>query len=147
MKAALIDATVSQFSSQGIKAVSGGFIQSTQVSGLGAHVGGGDSSSTYEPYSVEVQTKEKYRVSLKGRAGYYPERKLANPWEGKLGIEYRPPLEELVSDSASREKIKDRWTVEASVETRPPDHLDVEEERQVRQQVGLRYHYRFWNWW
>jgi ribosomal protein S6E (S10) len=147
VKAALIDATVSQFSSQGIKAVSGGFIQSTQVSGLGAHVGGGDSSSTYEPYSVEVQTKEKYRVSLKGRAGYYPERKLANPWEGKLGIEYRPPLEELVSDSASREKIKDRWTVEASVETRPPDHLDVEEERQVRQQVGLRYHYRFWNWW
>ncbi len=141
----LIDATSSLYVNTKIKQASNGIIEKTKVSGISNLVS--NDTSGFEPVAVEVQTREKYRTSLKGKMGYFPERKLSNPWEGKLGIEYRPPLENLISDSLWQARIKDRWTVEASVETRPSDHPDVDEQRQVRQQAGLRYHYRFWDWW
>ncbi len=136
--------------SQGItkgfkKAGLGGIIQSTQVSGLGALVGG--DTSGMEPLAVEVKTQEKYRLSLTGKAGYYPERKLADPWEYKLAGQYRPPLEKVVKDSAWQARFRDRLTVEMSVETLPPDLQAFEQQQQVRQEVGLHYRYRFWNWW
>jgi len=127
------------------KAGLGDIIQSTQVSGLGALVGG--DTTGMEPLAVEVKTQEKYRLSMTGKAGYYPERKLADPWEYKLAGQYRPPLERVVKDSVWRARFRDRLTVETSVETLPPDLQAFEQQQQVRQEVGLHYRYRFWNWW
>jgi hypothetical protein len=106
----------------------------------------GSDSSGLEAVSLEVESREVYRVGLKGRAGYHPETKLANPMEYRMAAEYRAPLERLAADSAWRARLKDRFTVEAAVETRP-EGRDVEEERQVRQRAGLRYRHRFWNLW
>ncbi len=141
----IADATSSQLITGKIKEASNGIIEKTRVSGIGSLMG--NDSSLFEPVAVEVQTREKFRTSLKGKTGYFPERKLSNPWEGRLGLEYRPPFENFFSDSVWQARTKDRWTVEASVETRPSDHPDLDEQRQVRQQAGLRYHYRFWDWW
>jgi hypothetical protein len=123
---------------------SGGFIKSTQVSGLSALIG--SDSTGLESVSLEVESREIRRVGLKGRAGYHPETKLANPMEYRLAAEYRPPLERLSTDSTWRARLKDRFTVEAAVETRP-EGRDIEEERRVRQRAGLRYRYRFWDLW
>jgi hypothetical protein len=141
----MLEPSLSQNLTKTVKWASGGFIQSTQVSGLGSLMGG--DTTGYEPVALEVETREKYRVSLKGKAGYHPEIKLADPWEYRLAIEYRAPLERLAADSAWRTRLRDRFTLETSVETRPPDVRDIETERQVREQAGLRYHYRFWDWW
>jgi len=141
----LLEPRLNENLTKGLKWASGGLIKSTQVSGLGSLVGG--DSSGYEPVAIEVESREKYRMSLKGKAGYHPEQKIANPWEYRLAAEYRPPLERLISDSSLKAKVKNRFSLETSVETRPPEARDIDGERQVTKQVGLRYRYRFWDWW
>ncbi len=141
----MLEPAISENLTKGVKWASGGFIESTQLSGLGSLVGG--DTASFEPVALEVATREKYRTSLKGKTGYHPERKLADPWEYRLAAVYRIPLDKLAVDSVWQVRLKDRFTLETSVETRPPDVLSQEEGRQVREQAGLRYHYRFWGWW
>ncbi len=141
---AMLEPALNERLSQGFARGSGGFIKSTQVSGLGALLG--SDSTGLEAVSLEVESRSVHRVGLKGRAGYRPETKLANPMEYRLAAEYRPPVEKLASDSAWRARLKSRFTVEAAVETRP-EGRDIEEERRVSQRAGLRYRYRFWTLW
>lgn len=141
---AMLEPALNDRLSRGFSRGSGGFIKSTQVSGLSALIG--SDSSGLESVALEVESRRVYRTSLKGRAGYHPETKLANPMEYRLAAEYRPPLERAARDSVWRERLKDRFTVEAAVETRP-EGRDVDEERRVRQRAGLRYRYRFWDLW
>jgi hypothetical protein len=130
--------------SQGTSRVSGGFIKSTQISGLGALLG--NDTTGMESFALEVESRSVHRTSLKGRAAYHPETKLASPWETRLAAEYRPPLEKLASDSVWRARLKDHFTVETAVETRP-ENRDLEEERTISQRAGLRYRHRFWKLW
>jgi hypothetical protein len=139
---AMLEPAINERLSQGFAWGSGGFIKSTQVSGLSALVG---DSTGLESVSLEVESREFYRFGLKGRAGYHPETKLANPMEYRMGAEYRPTMA-WVPDSAWRARMRDRITAEAAVETRP-EGRDIEEERRVRQRAGLRYRHRFWNLW
>jgi hypothetical protein len=141
---AMLEPALNDRLSRGVSRTSGGFIKSTQVSGLSALIG--SDSSGLESVALEVESRSMYRTSLKGRAGYHPETKLANPMEYRLAAEYRPPVERMASDSAWRARLKNRFTVEAAVETRP-EGRDIEEERRVRQRAGLRYRHRFWNLW
>lgn len=141
---AMLEPALNERLSQGFARGSGGFIKSTQVSGLGALLG--SDSTGLEAVSLEVESRSIHRVGLKGRAGYRPETKLSNPMEYRLAAEYRPPVEKLASDSAWQARLKSRVTVEAAVETRP-EGRDIEEERRVSQRAGLRYRYRFWTLW
>ncbi len=141
---AMLEPTLNARLSRGVSKGSGGFIKSTQVSGLSALIG--SDSSGLEAVSLEVESREVHRVGLKGRAGYHPETKLANPMEYRMAAEYRPPLDRLATDSLWRARLRNRFTVEAAVETRP-EGRDVEEARRVRQRAGLRYRYRFWDLW
>lgn len=141
---AMLEPALNDRLSRGVARSSGGFIKSTQVSGLSALIG--SDSSGLESVALEVESRRVYRTSLKGRAGYHPETKLANPMEYRLAAEYRPPLERVTTDSVWQARLKDRFTVEAAVETRP-EGRDIDEERRVRQRAGLRYRYRFWNLW
>jgi len=141
---AMLEPALNDRLSRGVARGSGGFIKSTQVSGLGALLG--SDSSGLESVALEVESRSLYRTSLKGRAGYHPETKLANPMEYRLAAEYRPPLERMAEDSVWRARLRNRITVEAAVETRP-EGRDIEEERRVRQRAGLRYRHRFWNLW
>jgi hypothetical protein len=141
---AMLEPTLNARLSKEFARGSGGFIKSTQVSGLSALIG--SDSSGLEAVALEVESREVHRVGLKGRAGYHPETKLANPMEYRMAAEYRPPLDRLATDSIWRARLRDRFTLEAAVETRP-EGRDVEEERRVRQRAGLRYRYRFWDLW
>lgn len=141
---AMLEPALNDRLSRGIARSSGGFIKSTQVSGLSALIG--SDSTGLESVSLEVESRRVYRTSLKGRAGYHPETKLANPMEYRLAAEYRPPVERMVRDSVWRARLKERISVEAAVETRP-EGRDIDEERRVRQRAGLRYRYRFWDLW
>ncbi len=122
----------------------GGFLQSTQVTGLGSLAS--TDTSNLESVALEVQSKEKYRVSLQAKAGYFPEKNLPDPWEYRLAIKYRPPLERLISDTTWQKRFANRLSIESGVETElEKRNLDIE--RRVTDEVEVRYHYRFWNLW
>jgi hypothetical protein len=106
----------------------------------------GKDTTGMESFALEVESRSVHRTSLKGRAAYHPETNLDSPWETRLSAEYRPPLDKLASDSVWRARLKDHFTVEAAVETRP-ETRDIEEERRVSQRAGLRYRHRFWKLW
>jgi hypothetical protein len=93
---ALLEPAINERLSRGFARGSAGFIQSSQVTGLGALVG--TDSVSLESISLEVESREVYRVGFKGRAGYHPEAKLANPMEYRLAAEYRPPVENWLTD-------------------------------------------------
>jgi hypothetical protein len=140
----IVEPVINNQLTQGVAQRTGGFIKSTQVSGLGALMG--SDSSGFEALAIEVESKELLRTGFKARIGYRPETKQSDPTEYRVAAEYRPPLERWAADSAWRTRLKDRFTVEAAVETRP-ETRDFEEDRQVRQRAGLRYRYRFWGLW
>jgi hypothetical protein len=140
----IVEPVINAQLTQGVAKRSGGFIKSTQVSGLGALMG--SDTSGFEAVAVEVESREMFRTGFKARIGYHPETKQANPTEYRVAAEYRPRLEKWATDSTWRTRLRDRLTVEAAVETRP-ETRDIEEDRQVRQRAGLRYRYRFWGLW
>lgn len=129
-----------------VSRLSAGWIKTTQVSGIGAVVAK-DTAANSEPVSVSLETREWKGVKGMAKAGYHPEKKVNNPWENKVAVEWRLPLERVAADSGWKRRVRDRVTLEASAETRPEEKLEEDEDREVRQQVGLRYRYKFWNLW
>lgn len=123
---------------------SGGWLKSTQVTGIGTMVSGDTVSA--EPIAIGVESKEKWGMSVKARAGYHPEKKQPTTWENRVSLEWRPPLEKVSSDAGWKRRVRDRVTLEASAENRPEEKLN-EQNREVRKQVGIRYRYKFWNLW
>ncbi len=122
-----------------------GWIKSTQVSGIGT-VMSADSTGS-EPISIGIESKEKWGMSFKAKAGYRPEKKLANPWESRVALEWRPPLERVAHSSEWKRRVRDRVMLEASAENRPEEHIGETEKNEVRKQVGISYHYKFWDLW
>lgn len=122
-----------------------GWIKSTQVSGIGTIV----SSDTIggEPVAIGIQSKEKWGMTLKAKTGYHPEKKVPNPWENKVALEWRPPLEKVAHNSEWKKLVRDRVMLEVSAENRPEEKIVDNQEQQIRKQVGLRYHYKFWDLW
>ena len=123
---------------------SGGWIKRTAVSGIGSAVSGDTAGA--EPIAIGVESKEKWGMSIKAKAGYHPEKKVQNPWENKVALEWRLPLEKASSNSEWKRRVRDRVTLEASAETRPEERIN-EDNRQVRKEVGIRYRYKFWDLW
>lgn len=141
---ALLEPTINEKLSSVGSTFSGGWIKRTAVTGIGTAVSRDTAGS--EPIAIGVETKEKWGMSVKAKAGYHPEKKLPNPWENKVALEWRPPLEKASRSSEWKRRVRDRVTLEASAETRPEEKIN-EENRQVRKQVGIRYRYKFWNLW
>lgn len=141
---ALLEPTINEKLSSVGSTFSGGWIKRTAVTGIGTAVSGDTAGS--EPIAIGVESKEKWGMSIKAKAGYHPEKKLPNPWENKVALEWRPPLEKASKSSEWKRRVRDRVTLEASAETRPEEKIN-KENRQVRKQVGLRYRYKFWNLW
>ncbi len=122
-----------------------GWIKSTQVTGIGSVVSSDTAGS--EPIALELESKEKWGVSVRAKAGYHPEKKLPNPWEDKVSLQWKPPLDRVATDSTWRKRVRDRVTLEASAESRPEEKVGAEQNTQVRKQVGVSYHYKFWDLW
>jgi hypothetical protein len=121
-----------------------GWIRSTQVTGLSAIVGG--ESGSNEPFTFEVESKEKWSTRLKANADYHPEDERASPWDYRLSAEYQPPFREWMTDSVWVDRLENRLNLEASVETRT-ELRDQFEDRRVERRAGWRYRYRFWDLW
>jgi hypothetical protein len=141
---ALLEPTINEKLTSVGSTFSGGWIKRTSVTGIGSAVSGDTTGA--EPIAIGVESKEKWGMSVKAKAGYHPEKKVQNPWENKVALEWRPPLEKASKSSEWKRRVRDRVTLEASAETRPEEKVN-EENRQVRKQVGIRYRYKFWNLW
>ncbi|HKP95805.1 MAG TPA: hypothetical protein VJ385_08620 [Fibrobacteria bacterium] len=142
---ALLEPTINEKLTSVGDRFSGGWIKRTSVSGIGTAVSGDTTGA--EPIAIGVESKEKWGVSVKAKAGYHPEKKAQNLWENKLAAEWRPPLEKASKSSEWKRRVRDRVTLEASVETRPDEKLNEQNRQDVRKQVGIRYRYKFWNLW
>lgn len=79
--------------------------------------------------------------------GYHPEKKVQNPWEGKAGMEWKLPLEKAANNSEWKRLVRDRVTLEASALNRPEEKITEDNSRDVRKEVGIHYHYTFWDLW
>jgi hypothetical protein len=122
-----------------------GWIKSTQVSGIGTMMS--KDNSTSEPIAIGLETKEKWGLSLKGKAGFHPEAEKSSPWENKGSLEWRPSLEKVAKNSTWKRRVRDRIMLVASVENRPEVKVGETENNQIRKQVGISYHYKFWDLW
>jgi hypothetical protein len=126
---------------------SAGLIQNAKVTGLDNLVAGENAQAVLdEPVALNLESKEKYRIRLLGRGGFFPASKQAAPYDLKVVVEWRPPFDEWVQDSVWKNRLKDRITVDAGIETRPEER-NTDVERQVRQKAGLKYKYQFWKFW
>jgi hypothetical protein len=143
---ALLEPTISEkLTSVGTK-VSGGWIKRTSVSGIGSMVSG--DTTGQEHIALEVESKEKWGMSVRAEAGYRPEKKIANPWENKVALEWRPPLEKASRNAEWKKRVRDRVTLEALAETNPQEEKANEQNHEdVRAQVGIKYRYKFWKLW
>jgi hypothetical protein len=141
-----LEPAISANLSRRVSKASAGWIQSTQVTGIGAVVAG-DTTVDAEPISVSLETKEWKGLKGKAKAGYHPESKLPSPWENGVSVEWRVPLEKVAADSGWKRRVRNRITLEASAETRPEERLSGEEEQDVEVKAGLRYRFRFWRLW
>jgi hypothetical protein len=136
----LLEPTISRGVARFVSKYTNNWIADMEISGLGAFAA--DSAS--QAVSVKMATKELWRFRLKGTSGYQPDTESGeSPWSHRLALEFRPPLAKLISDSLLHRRIEDNVTLEASVE-RDPTNADVQREDELRQQVGLRYRFRFW---
>jgi hypothetical protein len=141
-----LEPTISDNLTRRVAKATEGWIKSTQVSGIGSVVAR-DTAVGSEPISLGMESREWKGAKLMAKAGYHPEKKLPNPWENRVALEWRPPLEKVARGSEWKRRLRDRVTLEASAETRPEEKLEEEKEREVRQQVGIRYRYKFWKLW
>ena len=142
---ALLEPTINEKLSSVGDRLSGGWIKRTSVTGIGSAVA--KDTAGNEAIAIGVESKEKWGMSVKANAGYHSERNVANPWESKVAVEWRPPLEKASKSSDWKRAVRDRVTLEASAETRPDEPGNVATHQEARKQVGIRYRYKFWNLW
>ena len=84
---ALLEPTINEKLSSVGSTFSGGWIKRTAVTGIGTAVSGDTTGS--EPIAIGVESKEKWGMSVKAKAGYHPEKKLPEPVgeQGGAGME------------------------------------------------------------
>ncbi len=148
----LLEPTLNRNLSRVVEKMSGNWIQTVQVTGLGAMMGGekgevADTSGLSEALSLELESREFMRMSVRAKSGYRSDDPSNRPWEHRLAIQWRPPVAEWSNDPKWQARVKDRFRVEAAVETMPKNLRRDQDGERVNRQVGLRYRYKFWELW
>lgn len=151
----LLEPLASNYLSQAAEKLSGKWIASAQVTGLGAlaqdkkaPVEGDTAAATRDAIGLEILSKEFWRLRLRARSAY----NLANadnptPWTYRVGVEWQPPLFRMVDDPVWRNRIKNKITVDASVFTDPSRTPDGGSQDQLLRRLGLNYNYDWWGYW
>ncbi|MFC1586115.1 translocation/assembly module TamB domain-containing protein [Fibrobacterota bacterium] len=151
----VIESEISRFLSRNIRRMSGNWIETSRVSGVGQWLLRDDESDVQtekynEPITLEMETREFQRLRLKGKYEYSREVSEATPSKYEAGVKWRPPLEDIHSNPAWKHRVKKRVEMEAMVRTGASQQTVIEEEEQekdVRGQLGITYHYEFWDIW
>jgi hypothetical protein len=150
----LLEPLASSYLSEAAGKLSGRWIASAQVTGLGALAtdrksSASDTASARDAIALEVLSKEFWRVRLRAKSAYnlqYADQ--FNPWSYRVGVEWQPPLFRLVEDPTWRNRIKNRITVDAAVFTDPSHSASGQNEDPLRRRIGLNYNYDWWgHWW
>lgn len=157
---ALVEPYASQYLTTAAEKLSRNWIESAEITGLGALVSSGDKSSadpsgsteegaaaTREAIALEVMSREFWRLRLRLRSSYSPENaEELDPWAYRVGLEWRPPLGRIIDDPKWNRRLKNNVVVEAAVFTEPARATDLNQD-EVRQRLGLNYNYDFWGYW
>jgi hypothetical protein len=149
---AMIEGQVSSGLSRIISKTTRDVIMQTRIRGTGSLLLKDEENEieAREPVSVEIETREWNRLRLRAKSGYIPGAAVANPWEYEAGVVWRPPLEHLSRDSTWKERVKKRVKVQALGTSGSSEQTvaeQEEEQKELRGQLGINYHYEFWNLW
>jgi hypothetical protein len=150
----LLEPLASQYLTSAAEKLSGRWIQSAEISGLGALAPGDESptqddrSAVREAIALEVMSREFWRMRVRLRSSYAPgDVEETNPWDYRLGLEWRPPLARFIENPKWERRLQDHVVVEAAVFTEPARSADINQ-GEVRQRLGLNYTYPWWGrWW
>ena len=164
----LLETPLSGYLSEAAEKVSGKWIASANVTGLGAlaqdkgkkaddvksslstsasgSASASASSSSQDAIALEVMSKEFWRMRLRAKSAYKPDlAEEVSPWAYLLGVEWRPPLYQFIDHPVWKQRVKNNVNLDASVFT-DPDRTQVGQDKILRR-VGLNYNYDFWGYW
>jgi hypothetical protein len=144
----LLDPFASGYLSEGLGRLSGNWIQSAQVSGIGALAQGRKTATTdssNDAVGVEILSKEFWRLRFRAKSAYNLQ--YADPWSYRVGAEWRAPVFRLVENPVWRGRLKNHITVDASVYTDPSHSTQTENQDALRRRLGLNYDYDWWGFW
>ena len=159
----LLEPVASQYLSDAAGKLTGNWISSAQITGLGAltrddartpaardsGTGTSGGAGAADAIALELLSKEFWRTRLRVKSAYAPETDASiSPWNYRVGLEWRPPLPGFLEDPEWRQRLKNNVNMEAAVFTDPDrTQLSVVEDA-LRKRLGLNYTYDFWgSWW
>lgn len=148
----LLEPMAGSYLSDALGKLSGHWISSAKVTGLGSLVSskedGDSSSSAQEALALELLSKEFWRLRLRVKSAYAPENtQSSNPWNVRLGLEWRPPVPGFIEDPIWRERLENNVNLEAAVFTDPDRTKTTQTRESLRKWLGLNYTYDFWEIW
>ncbi len=166
----LLEPVASEYLSDVVGKLSGHWIASTQVSGLGALTQlAGDKkkppatqsdsgsttaeagSTTAEAVALEILSKEFWRTRLRMRSNYETAGTSTHPMTYRVGLEWRPPLPGFIQDPKWKRRLKNTVNVEAAAYTAkeviPGESQTSEDKNAMLGRLGLNYNYDFWGYW
>lgn len=157
----LLEPVASEYLSDVVGKLSGHWISSAQVSGLGAFAtdknkkknaaqadSGSSAAATTEAVALEILSKEFWRTRLRVRSAYAPEKNEAvNPVNYRVGLEWRPPLPGFIKDPKWQRRLKNNVNVEAAIFTNPDRIQTEQDQNSLLRRLGLNYNYDFWGYW
>jgi hypothetical protein len=149
----LLEPLASQYLTQAAEKLSGKWIESAEISGLGALAPGDeakdgeDKTAIREAIALEVMSREFWRMRVRLRSSYAPsDVEEINPWGYRAGLEWRPPLARFIDNPKWEKRVQDRVVLEAAVFTESARSAD-RNQGEVRQRLGLNYSYDWWGYW
>ena len=154
----LLETPLSGYLSDAAEKLSGKWIASANVTGLGALAQdknkkdsdtgstAATSSNSRDAIALEILSKEFWRVRLRAKSAYKPDiAEDVNPWAYLVGLEWRPPLFRFIDNPLWKQRVKNNVNLDASVFT-DPDHSQLGQNQLLRR-IGLNYNYDFWGFW
>jgi hypothetical protein len=155
----LLEPLASSYLSDAAGKLSGHWISNVQVTGLGALAGSSktvdtstaksSASGSPDAIAIELLSKEFWRTRLRVKSAYAPENTLSsNPWNYRVGLEWRPPVPGFIEDPIWRRRFENHVNVEAAIFTDPNPTQTLQNQDALKKRLGLNYNYDFWEiWW
>lgn len=149
-----VDQQVTKWVSQGAKNIFSG-IDQVKVGGFGNFLkdsvatNTGQTGGEENAFSVQVSTRQYYRLRLQAQYRYFQGEEYNFPSELSGGIEWIPPLEKISNHPGWKYRVREKVKVETLLKSPTPNSTSNSAVRQndLRFQAGLKYNYDFWEIW